>query len=72
MCQLLVGNSVTPGTFGVAVVREDASGGVGKADLLSAGGAGVEGAAAEHAAVTTRVSTAKRLSSPRPSFTPPH
>jgi hypothetical protein len=71
MRQLLVGDSITLGTGGPSVTA--APGGSclgGGEDPVVDGVGGVKGAEAEHAAVTTNVTTANRLPSPRLKRTP--
>ena len=74
MRQLFVGNSVTLGTVGalVAAALGDSGVGPGEADPVLEIAGGVEGAEAEHPAVTTKVDTATALPSTRLKLTPPH
>jgi hypothetical protein len=66
---LFVGNSATLGAL-VAATRGDSSVGPGETDPVLVGAGGVEGAPAEHPAVTTKVTAASRLPRPRPKLTP--
>jgi hypothetical protein len=69
MRHLFVANSATLGAL-VAAARGDSSVGPGETDPVLDGAGGVEGAEAEHPTVTTRVTAASRLPSPRSKLTP--
>lgn len=70
MRQLLVGNSITLGIRGPLVAVAAGGSGVGGGEPVLDGVGGVQGAEAEHAAVTTKVTAASRHPNPRRKLTP--